>query len=130
MDKSKFNNFYLIEVKNDALSALFKNNYGLSFFAVASDEFATEIEAINAADNAVSKMLSDIKTTVSVEQKFSPIAFPTLDKKFQLDEIVEGIYDNVHPNTIVKTTAKINDSLLIASRVISNNPITDNTSIQ
>jgi hypothetical protein len=127
---TELNNFYLIEIRNDALSALFRKSYGLAFFAVVSDEFSNEIEAINSADESIKKILSDIKTPVNIEQKFNPIAFPTLKLEFQLPKIADGIYDNVHPNTIVRTIAKINDSTLISSRVVSTNPIDEKISIQ
>ena len=84
---TELNNFYLIEIRNDALSALFRKSYGLAFFAVVSDEFNNEIEAINSADESIKKILSDIKTPVNIEQKFNPIAFPTLKLEFQLPKI-------------------------------------------
>lgn len=123
----ELSNFYLIELKNEALSCIFKNSYNLSFFVVASDDFKNDIEAINASDKIVETITNQIGNHTVAKSEFNPNLFPHIGEDWQMaknenDEVI----DNVHPLTAKRTTVTLFNQPIILARTIAspqNEPI-------
>lgn len=117
------NNFYLIEIQNDALSSVFTRSYNLKYFVVLSSEFSDDLSAAVACESAVTEILEDVIPT-EFNKKYNPVIFPTLAEEHLMEEvdheIYEHVYDTLHPNTMIRTVAKHHDDLLLSARVISN----------
>lgn len=118
-------NFYLIELQNEALSSVFSNSYNLKYFVVLSNEFSDDLTTAVTCETAINEIISQISPTY-IDKKFSPIIFPTLNEDHLMQSIDDEkykdavVYDSMHPSTIIRTIAKRNDDLLFSARVISN----------
>ncbi len=115
-------NFYLIELRNEAIASIFKNSYNLNFFAIASDDFKSDIEVINASDFAIEEIINKIdcdKITKNIE--FNPLFFPHLPDEFKMVEDDEGNVDNIHPYTAKRTIISLFEQPIITARSITSN---------
>lgn len=78
-------NFYVIELKNQALRSIFNSDHNLRFFLAASNEFSDDIETINETDKVIKKLTSDLGLKdLLVVERFNPEHFPGLDSSFHI----------------------------------------------
>ena len=116
--------FYIIEIKNEALSVFLANSYNLKHMVVLSRTFDSDTTTINVTEDIVDNILGELDDeSIGKTQHFNPIFFPLIKESMKLDynDEIES-YDDLHPYTAERIRAIKNDQDIVVARAIASEP--------
>ena len=114
--------YYIFELKNEALSLFFDNNYNLKHCIALSKQFDSGYEAISSAEKSIENIIKFLNyQDIDKIQQYNPLAFPQISEAFKLPFNDETeCYDDLHPYTTEKIKIMKNEEELVMGRVITN----------
>jgi hypothetical protein len=118
MIDNQHQNFYVVELKNEALFSIFNEDYNIRFFLAASNELSNDIEAICKTEEVVNKVKTIVGQTPTMVEKFNPAHFPTLNSELLMETDDNGMIHDIHPHVAKVTLVTLHDDSIIQARAI------------
>ena len=118
MIDNQHKNFYLVELKNEALTSIFDKDYNLRFFLAASNELSSDIDAICKTESVIDKVKKVIGSNPIIIERFNPAHFPMLKPELLMEVDDEGNVQDIHPNVAKVTLVTLHDHSVIQARAI------------